>query len=260
MVSTTASSPKRSRTSAAISSRPVASGNFLGALCVVARPPAHRRVALDLVLQLDDPVHQRLGPGRAAGDVDVHGYELVGALHDGVVVEHAGARGAGAHRDHPLRLEHLVVDAADDRRHLDRDAARQDDHVGLARGSAERLGAEPRDVVARGNNRHLLDGATDKAEGQREQCVGPPPVGRVLERRGEDPLLDVLLEIGALQVAAQQFTGAKLSRSETLPLYFQSSAPRRQTKARATSKSATKTRISPKTKTLLVAWTSTPTG
>src|SRR5919205_2591264 len=99
MVSTIASSPKRSWTSAAISSSPVASGNFLGALRVVALPPAHRRVALDLVLELDDPVHEGLRPGRTARDVDVHREELVGALHDGVVVEHAGARGARAHRD-----------------------------------------------------------------------------------------------------------------------------------------------------------------
>src|ERR671932_591752 len=90
-VGTTASSPIFSRTSAAISSSPVASGNFLGALRAVARSPAHVGLALDLVLQLDDPVHQRLRPRRAARDVDVDGHELVGALHDCVVVEHARA-------------------------------------------------------------------------------------------------------------------------------------------------------------------------
>src|SRR3954470_263493 len=93
-VPTTASSPTFSRTSAAISSRPVASGNFLGALRAVALAPAEAGVALDLVLELDDPVHQRLRPRRAAGHVDVDGDEAVGALHERVVVEHAGARGA----------------------------------------------------------------------------------------------------------------------------------------------------------------------
>src|ERR671929_186373 len=82
-----ASAPTASRTSAAISSRPVASGNFLGALRVVARPPAEARIALDLLLELDDPVHQRLRPRRAARHVDVDRHELVGALDERVVVE-----------------------------------------------------------------------------------------------------------------------------------------------------------------------------
>src|ERR687884_2191173 len=98
-VPVTASSPRLSRTSVARSSRPVASGNFLGALGAVAGAPAHVGLALDLVLELDDRVHQRLRPRRAAGDVDVDRHELVGALDDGVVVEHAGARRADAHRD-----------------------------------------------------------------------------------------------------------------------------------------------------------------
>src|SRR4051812_12120284 len=245
MVSTTASSPKRSRTSAAISSRPVASGNFLGALRVVALPPAHGRVALDLVLQLDDPVHQRLGPGRAARDVDVHRYELVGALHDGVVVEHAGARGAGAHRDHPLGLEHLVVDAADDRRHLDRDAARQDDHVRLARRGAEHLGAEAARVDARrADHRDHLDRAAREPEREWEERVCARPVLRLLERREAEALLDVLLEVLALELAAEHLTRAKLFHAQVagsavhrLPRYLHSSAPLRHTNTKATNSS-----------------------
>src|SRR3954454_5498475 len=117
-VPTTASSPSFPRTSCAISSSPVASGNFLGGLRAVASPPAEVGALPDLLLQLVDAVHERLGTRRAAGDVDVHGQELVNPLDNRVVVEHAGARRAGAHRDDPLRLEHLVVDAPDDRRHL----------------------------------------------------------------------------------------------------------------------------------------------
>src|SRR3954470_18626137 len=108
MVPTTASSPTLSRTSAAISSRPVASGNFFCALGLVAGAPAQLRLPLDIVLKLDEAVHQRCGARGAAGDVDVDGHELVAALHQRVVVEHAGARGADAHRDDPLALEHLV--------------------------------------------------------------------------------------------------------------------------------------------------------
>src|SRR3954452_5887566 len=118
-VPTTVSSPSLSRTPCAISSRPVASGNFLGALRPVASPPAEVRPLLDLLLQLVDAVHERLGPRRAARDVDIYGEKLVDSLDDRVVVEHAGARCAGAHRDHPLGLQHLVVDAPDDGRHLD---------------------------------------------------------------------------------------------------------------------------------------------
>src|SRR3954470_16231201 len=78
-VPTTASAPSLSRTPCAISSRPVASGNFLGALRPVARPPAEVGPVLDLLLQLVDPVDERLGARRTAGHVDVHGQELVHA-------------------------------------------------------------------------------------------------------------------------------------------------------------------------------------
>src|SRR3954453_5692313 len=74
-VATTASASNRSRTDRAISSRPVLSTNFLGPLRLVARAPAEVGPALDLLLQPQDPVQQRLGPRRAARDIDVHGHE-----------------------------------------------------------------------------------------------------------------------------------------------------------------------------------------
>ena len=119
-------------------------------------------------------VHQRLRARRAAGDVDVDRHELVGG-DERVVVEDAGRAAAGAHRDRPLRLEHLVVDAADDRRHLDRDAPGEDQQVGLARRGAERLEAEARDVDARGDDRHHLDRAAGEAEGRGEEGVASAP-------------------------------------------------------------------------------------
>src|SRR2546426_206415 len=64
------------------------------------------------------PIYQRLGPRRAAGNVDVHRDDLVHALHDRVRAEHAAGGRAGAHRDHPLRLRHLVEDALHGGRHL----------------------------------------------------------------------------------------------------------------------------------------------
>ena len=48
-------------------------------------------VRLDLLVQRDDRVEQHLGPRRAAGQVDVDRDDVVDALDDRVVVEHAAA-------------------------------------------------------------------------------------------------------------------------------------------------------------------------
>ena len=140
----------------------------------------------DLLLQLHDPVDQRLGARRASGHEHVHGDDLVHALDDGVVVEDAADRRAGAHRDHPLGFGHLVVDAAHRRRHLPRQAAGDDHQVGLARRAAEDLGAEARDVVAAGRHRHHLDGAAGEAELRRPDRRLPGPVDDLLDRAGEN--------------------------------------------------------------------------
>src|SRR4029077_11964039 len=235
-------------------------GPLLGASGVVALAPAQVGFAADELLQLVQAVQYGLRPRWAARDVDVDRHELVGALDHGVVGEHAPGRRARSHRHHPLRLQHLVVDAADYGRHLDRDADREDQQIRLARRGPERLSPKAGDVVARGDQGDLLDGAAGEAEGKREDRVGSPPVEGALERRCEQPLLDVLLEVAILQVTPQQVACPQLPGPEALRLHFQSSAPRRQTKTRATSNSATKTRISPSSKTLFVRWTRTPTG
>ena len=89
------------------------------------------------------------GPRRAAGEVHVDGDDVVDALDDRVVVEHAAAAGADAHREHPLGVGHLVVDLAQDRRHLLADPAGDDHQVGLARAGPEDLHAEAGQVVLR---------------------------------------------------------------------------------------------------------------
>src|SRR6187455_3628244 len=70
--------------------------------------PVHQRLwrARHLPLELDDPVDQRLGPGRTPGHEHIHRNHLVDALDDGVVVEDAADRRTGAHGDHPLGLGH----------------------------------------------------------------------------------------------------------------------------------------------------------
>ena len=75
------------------------------------------------------------------------------------------------------------------------------------------------------------------------ELARPQPIA-FSHRRRQHRLLDVLLELGALEVAAQQVAGAELAdakvvgergsverrqRAELLAPHFQSSAPRRQT-------------------------------
>src|SRR3954469_20616172 len=262
-----------SRSSRARSSRPVASGTrgvsggedvhrggvldrfgdeLLGAGRVVALAPAQRRVLEDLGAQLEDAVDERLGPRRAAGDVHVDRHELVGR-HQRVVVEDAHGARAGAHRDGELRLEHLVVDAADHRGHLDADPARQDDRVRLARRGPGRLEAEARDVHARADVAHPLDRAAGKPERQREHRVAARPRDGLVERRREDALADVLLERLAFEVAAQHVPRAHLPDAELVrglvpTHYLHSRAPLRQTYTRATSSSTMKTTVSTRAK------------
>src|SRR5262249_52944534 len=69
------------------------------------------RGAQDLLLELEHAVEERLGRGRASGDINVHGHDAIAAAHDAVgIVVIAAAVGAGAHRDDPARLAQLVVD------------------------------------------------------------------------------------------------------------------------------------------------------
>ena len=64
----------------------------------------------DFLLQQYQALEQGFGPGRAAGDVDVHGQDLVHALDHAVDVIHAAAVGTGAHGDDPLGLRHLLIE------------------------------------------------------------------------------------------------------------------------------------------------------
>src|SRR3954462_8685787 len=68
---------------------------------------------LDALLEQHDALEQRLGTGRAAGDVHVDGHDLVAALRDRVAVPVGPAAvGAAAHGDDVLRVGDLLVEAA----------------------------------------------------------------------------------------------------------------------------------------------------
>src|SRR6185436_16635990 len=100
-----------------------------------ALAPREDLLAADLLAQLEDAVHEGLGPRRTAGHEDVHGDDLVDALDRVVAPLHVGpaAAHAGAHRDDVARLGHLVVEAAHAHGHLRVDRAGHDDEVALPR-------------------------------------------------------------------------------------------------------------------------------
>src|ERR1019366_6692997 len=241
---------------------------LLGAYCAVALPPARLGVVLDHLAQLQHAVHQRLWPRRAAGHVDVDRHELVG-WHERIVVEDAHGAAASAHRDSPLGLEHLVVEAADDRSHLDRDPPREDDQIGLTRRGAECLVAESCDVHARAGGLELLHRATGQPEGKREEGVRPRPRDRRVEGGEDEALVHIALEllalemgglVGAFELASAQelvcVRGAhaqrlwiaprprRASRAEDFALHLHSSAPLRQTYPNATNRRTMNTIVS----------------
>src|SRR5262245_58579186 len=157
-----------------------------------------RAFAFDFLLQHEDAVEQTLWPWRTAGDVDVDRDDAVDALHDGVVVEHATARRARAHRDTPFGLGHLLPDATQHRRELERHSARANEQVGLARRKRLALHAEPCEVVVTCGSRHELDRAACCAERHGPERILTAPVHKLIELR-RDPgfvageLLDVWL-------------------------------------------------------------------
>src|SRR5262245_7632444 len=71
---------------------------WLEALAGISREPgaiSHSRGQLhlvDLLLELDDAVNERFGSRRAAGHEDIDGNDLIDALHERVVIEHAADR------------------------------------------------------------------------------------------------------------------------------------------------------------------------
>src|SRR6476646_3639583 len=122
---------------------------------------------LDLLAQLQQPLDQRLWARRAAGHVDIHRHERVHALHRVItIVELTTRGGALAHRDDPLGIGHLLIQTDKARPHLDRDGARDDHQVSLARAGAEDLRAKAREIVVRLPGGDHLDGAAGEAIAQ----------------------------------------------------------------------------------------------
>ncbi|MNY20555.1 hypothetical protein D3C86_1540410 [compost metagenome] len=140
-------------------------------------------------------MQEGLGPWRTAGHIDVHRKELVDPLDHRVDVVHAAGVGAGAHGYYPFGLEHLLVEALDDRRHLDEAGAGDDHEVGLARGRTNDFGTEAGDVMGRGEGCGHLHVAAGKAEIVRPQGILPPPVDRAIQHVFQLAHVDVFVNL-----------------------------------------------------------------
>src|ERR1035437_9181240 len=145
---------------------------------------------VDLVLQAQQAIEKILRPRRAAYDVHVHGHDAVHSLEHGIGIERATDRRTSAHRDAPLGIGHLVIDAIYHRSHFQRNRSGHNHEVALARAGAKHLRPEARDVETRsGSGDHL-----DRTAGQAE-CHGPNrrlarPVENVIDRGDQKILLE----------------------------------------------------------------------
>src|SRR5262245_875036 len=140
----------------------------------------------DLFLELHEPVDHRLRTGRAAWNVDVDGNDRVDPLHGGVVVVEPARARADAKGDDPLRLGHLLVDAFEHGRHLVRDRADDEQHVGLTWRETREPCAEAIDVVMRARCRHVLHATARRHERVLEDGVLPSPADGFVQPRREE--------------------------------------------------------------------------
>src|SRR5690606_15346424 len=130
----------------------------------------------DLVLQLQQSVHERFSRGRAARHVDVHRHDAVTATHHRIrIVVVAAAVGTGAHGYDPARLCHLVVHAAQCGGHLVAQGAGHDHDVRLPR-AGTKDDAELVEIVAGHAGVHHFDGTACQAESHGPHRAGTGPV------------------------------------------------------------------------------------
>src|SRR6185437_8479494 len=148
----------------------------------------------DRLLQQNETFKQSIRARRTARHVDVHRQEAVNALDDAVDVVHAPGVRAGAHRDDPARLHHLVIEALDDRRHLEKYRTGNDNEVGLPRRRAQYLRAETSDVVLARECGGHLDVAAGQTEIERPDRVLLTPGDDVLQPRQNEMTFDRLID------------------------------------------------------------------
>src|SRR5208282_2330341 len=146
----------------------------------------------DFLLQQRDRVNQLLGARRTAGNIDIHGNDLIHALHQRVIVENATGSRARPHRYDPLRFRHLLPKLANYGSHFLRYAPGDDHQVRLPRRRPEYFGAEARDIEARCAHRHHFNGAAGEPKCHRPDRTLARPVDGRVERGHDDAFGDAV--------------------------------------------------------------------
>ena len=134
-----------------------------------------------LLLQLKDPVHQRLARRRAPRHIYIDRYDPIAPSRDAiaVVIIPSSIRTA-THAHNPSRIRHLVVHLAEGRGHFVGQGASDDHDVRLAGGGTEDY-AEAVLVVARGGEVHHFDSTTGEAKGHGPEGALAGPVGDLVK-------------------------------------------------------------------------------
>src|ERR1700694_3689798 len=140
----------------------------------------------DFFLQQRDRINQLLGTRWTAGDIDIHGNNLIHALHQRVIIENTTGSRAGYHRDDPLRFRHLLPELANYGGHFVRDATGNNHQVRLPRRRPEHFGSEARDIEARCAHRHHFDRTAGEAKRHRPDGILAHPVDGRIERSHDD--------------------------------------------------------------------------
>ena len=129
-----------------------------------------------LLLQLENPIHQRLRGRRTPGHININRHNAITPpRHTVTVVIVPSTIRARAHADYPARVRHLVVDLSQRGRHFVGQRAGYDHDVGLAWRGAED-DAESVLVVARCAEVHHFYCAAGEAEGHGPEGALPCPV------------------------------------------------------------------------------------
>src|SRR5260370_21443219 len=172
------------------------------------------RAALDhdFFLQQRDGINQLLGTWRTAGDIDIHGNDLIHTLHERVIIENAAGSCARPHRNDALRFRHLLPELANYGSHFVRDAAGNDHQIRLARRRAKHFGAEARDIETRRAHRHHFNGTTGQPKRHGPNRILAHPVDGRVECGHDDALghpvsvnqfLDYFLAVFDINVGAE---------------------------------------------------------
>jgi len=163
---------------------------FLGSLgsTLQVKDRAGGLLGHDLFLEFDEPVEDRLGPGRAPGDVDIHRQNLVHPLDNAVHIIHPAAVGTGPHGNDPLGFRHLLEKPQDDRGDFLEHGSGNDKKVGLARGAPQDFGPETGDVVPGGKGNGLFNKTAGQPEEHGPKAVLAGPVDQEI-RAAEDQVL-----------------------------------------------------------------------